>query len=345
MSATKDHFAGYGWFRTGGRSDWIDASDRRPCPICHRGWCQIHRDGTTVLCKRVPSDRRKTNVDEVEFYVHHLDTPQAPVPTFRNEPSMVHSASRADVDSLHRTYSTLLCVCPLSAGHRESLSRRKLSEVAIRCGGYGSLPERGRAALAKKLVADIGEDLARGIPGLIVRSGTWGRYWSISGYPGILLPCRDPEGRIVALNVRRDGDGEGPRYSYLSSAKYGGPKALVSVHVPIGFEGPRDALRISEGVLKCDVATVLSGMLTVSAPGVGLWRKVMPLLAAIRPKIVRVAFDMDAHQKPEVSRALRDLVQTLYRARYRVAVETWPARHKGIDDYLAARAGKATDHE
>src|SRR5262249_31376345 len=92
--------------------------------------------------------------------------------------------------------------------------------------------------------------------------------------------CRDPAGPIIALKVRRDGDGDGRRYFYLSSATHGGPGPGAPVHVPLGVQATRDVWRLTEGELKADVATLLSGTPTISVPGATCWRLALDSLKA-----------------------------------------------------------------
>ena len=81
-----------------------------------------------------------------------------------------------------------------------------------------------------------------------------------------MLHGRDLQTRIIALKVRADG-GDGPRYSSVSSYNHGGAGAGAHVHVPV-FDGDCTIVRVTEGELKADVATVLSGILTLGLPGV-----------------------------------------------------------------------------
>src|SRR5262249_15008736 len=77
--------------------------------------------------------------------------------------------------------------------------------------------------------------------------------------------------------------------------------------------------------------------LAIAVPGVTLWRQALPLLEALQPTRVLLAFDSDWHQNPHVARALAQATQALVEVGYTVVVETWDASQgKGIDDVLAA---------
>jgi hypothetical protein len=107
--------------------------------------------------------------------------------------------------------------------------------------------------------------------------------------------------------------------------------------VPL-YEGARgNTVRLTEGELKADVATALSGLLTLSIPGVAMWGKALPVLEELRPQQVALAFDVDWRSNPHVARALGQAAFALIKAGYTVQVEDWdPALGKGIDDLLAA---------
>jgi hypothetical protein len=194
----------------------------------------------------------------------------------------------------------------------------------------------GRAALARRLVEQWGADVCARIPGLYVAEREDRRWWSLAGAPGLLIPVRDLEGRIVALKIRADAPGDGPRYTLLSSTRYGGPGPGAQVHVPLHI-GAHDVVRVTEGELKADIATALSGMLTLSLPGVAHWAAVVPVLAGLHPRQVLLAFDADWRTNRQVALALGHIALALLRAGYALQTEDWaPAQGKGIDDLLAA---------
>jgi hypothetical protein len=109
------------------------------------------------------------------------------------------------------------------------------------------------------------------------------------------------------------------------------------VHVPLHDELDLSLVRLTEGELKADVATALTGMLTVSTPGVSSWRPALPMLCELGSGIVHLAFDADAKHNERVARALREAYRTLEERGFEVVLETWPrGLGKGIDDLLAS---------
>ena len=207
MGAFKDQIAptaGRGpWspsLRSGG-SAWVDASPSHRCSVCGGdSWCQTHREGHTVLCKRVGNGgREKTNRDGVAYYVHRLAGAVREV--------MEHlppTAERAPVAELDAAYQTILRNLRLDLSDRAGLRTRGLDDAAIDAGGYRTLPVEGRARLARAVLEEVGED-ARAVPGIVWKTDDTGRgWWSLGGSPGLLIPVRDLEGQVVALKVHAD---------------------------------------------------------------------------------------------------------------------------------------------
>jgi hypothetical protein len=227
---------------------------------------------------------------------------------------------------LDRVYHAVLTALPLSPAHRQALLQRGLADSEIHRRQYGTLPLKGRAALAQRIVNWWGADVCAQVPGFHIAERNGRRWWSLAGAAGLLIPVRNLDGQIVALKVHADAPG-----------KHDGPSPGAQVHVPL-HEGPTgDTVRLTEGELKADLATALSGLFTVSIPGVAMWRKAFPVVQALRPQRVLLAFDADWRTNPHVAQALGQAVFALVKASYEVQVEIWePALGKGIDDLLAA---------
>jgi hypothetical protein len=152
-----------------------------------------------------------------------------------------------------------------------------------------------------------------------------------------VIPIRDEKRLIVACLIRvdetRDGGG---KYRWLSAPPDSvGCGPGLCVHFPF-HDGPRDVVRITEGPLKADIATALSGTLTLGLPGVGAWKLALPALTRVGARRVLLAFDADARTNPNVARPLSRIATALEQAGYEVAIEIWPSSAgKGIDDVLA----------
>lgn len=323
-----------------GCKDWCEVSQTSPCPICQKpDWCSQSKDGGWIACRREAcgSVKAKTDKNGAELFLHRLGLPTSfdPAPSgTRTKPHSPDSNSlpRADATTLDRAHVAILQGLSLSTPHRDALQRRGLADEVIASCAYRSLLAHGRALLAKMLKESLGPDFAS-IPGL-VETGVGPR---ILGPQGLLIPCRDVEGRIVALKVRRDGATTSNKYVYLSSRRHAGPGPGAPVHVPLGIQAPIDVIRITEGELKADIATALSGLPTISVPGVANWRPSLDVLKTLQPKTIRLAFDADASTNRLVAKALLDFANCLQSEGFTIELERWdPALGKGIDDVLAA---------
>jgi hypothetical protein len=190
--------------------------------------------------------------------------------------------------------------------------------------------------MARDLIDQFGEQLCESVPGFVRKEAEDRRWWTLAGSAGLLIPVRDIKHRIRALKIRADGDSRGPRYSWMSSVRYGGPSPGAPPHVPI-YTTPGRGVRVSEGELKGDIATCLSGLLTLGIAGVSQWRSAIPLLEQFRPETVLLAWDADWRHNPQVAKTLGDAALELSRLGYDVQIESWePELGKGIDDLLRA---------
>jgi len=83
----------------------------------------------------------------------------------------------------------------------------------------------------------------------------------------------------------------------------GGAGPSSPTHFPL-FGGTHDVARVTEGELKVDVATVLSGTLTVGLPGDTNYRTAVSLLRELEVSTVLLSIDADARKTRPVARAL-----------------------------------------
>lgn len=206
----------------------------------------------------------------------------------------------ADVDSLLRQtiYEALLAKLSLSAQHRLDLRRRGLNDNHIDGNGYRSSTFLSMKKAVTELHEEFGERLLQ-VPGFQAKAGT---ITAVEIPSGILVPIRDTGERIVAFQVRSDFARNGNKYLWFSGGTTGSGSPA---HVPLGVK-PSDLIRITEGPLKADIVWALSGVPTIGIAGVTNWRAALPLLAQLKPKAIRLAFDADLQEKASVANSLRD---------------------------------------
>ena len=76
--------------------------------------------------------------------------------------------------------------------------------------GYRSHQLKGRAETVAKLIEAGHERHLPHVPGFVQQTNKNGkRYWTLAGSPGMLIPVRDVEGRIVGIKIRKDDVGKG----------------------------------------------------------------------------------------------------------------------------------------
>lgn len=317
-------------------SEWQEVSRDEPCPICNKpDYCRRSPDGNQIACRRESRGAKKTlsYSDGSEAYLHVLRDDRTA--NRKGKPDRgttkranTAKAKRADAETIDRVYQRLLGALVLSPAHQKALQNRGLKDSVIESGAYRTLPDNTGPTI-RTLRADFGDDVLLSVPGLLKTK--------VAAPPGLLIPVRGVSGQIIALKLRRDEATSSGRYLYLSSSKYHGPGPGSPAHVPTGITGPCDVARITEGEFKADVATALSGIPTISFPGVSSWRQVLPVLKALQVKTVRLAFDADAMENENVARCLLESFQALAGDGFAVELERWDAANgKGIDDLLAA---------
>ena len=237
-------------------------------------------------------------------------------------------------DKRHAIYQVLLEALPLHDDHRAALLRRGLEASEIAKRGYKSVDRFAAHQAIGCLKQQYAEHELLAVPGFVSKH----ERVELAARDGILIPVRDAGGRVVALKIRHDNAGAGPKYTYLSSSAFcGGPSPGSPVHFPLGTPAACEEVRVTEGELKADVAFALSTLTTLAVPGVSNWNRVIPPLRDLKPRRVFVAFDQDGKAATQAS--ARALIDELRTEGFEVQVEVWDAaggKHKGIDDLLAA---------
>jgi hypothetical protein len=217
-------------------------------------------------------------------------------------------------------YQLLLDHLTLTDRHRGQLQGRGLTNQDIDLAGYRSLDTldaAGKQALHEGLTAQL-VDTWRTVPGLVDPLTS-----------GLLVPYRDPDGRIQGFQVRRARG----KYRWFGKDIH----ASCTPHVPLACrDAATDLVRVIEGGLKADVVVALekgTPIKTVAVAGAGQWKAAVPLLEAWGTKTVRLAFDQD-----DTGRKYAGLMAEYLKAHgYQLEVEDWDAAvGKGLDDVKKA---------
>jgi hypothetical protein len=220
----------------------------------------------------------------------------------------------------------------LSGSHADELLRRGISDTEAVRNLYASLPK------SSVQILEICRDLANeydltNVPGFYRDSD--GNWTFTVRQPGFIVPVRDVRGRIQACQIRQD---SGSRYLWFSSRdrKDGGSSgAPVHFARPWRVASTGEAI-ITEGALKADVIAGAYDACVIAVAGVNSFKEDFGRtlkLESPRLQHVFLAFDSDWRFKPQVERALIQMLSSVERAGLAGAFLDWDGA-KGLDDLL-----------
>ena len=247
------------------------------------------------------------------------------------EPKRIQPINSTPMKSLmerHNVYYDMLQMLPLNNTHFNDLIKRGLSMKNIQNFLYKSVPanEYERREIIKKLSAQ--HDLS-GIPGFYRKYGEWKIYEP--PYGGYFVPVCNKDGYIQGLQIRLDVDDD--RYRWFSTNEY--PEGTgVSSWVHVVGDISSDTAYLTEGALKADVTSVLSGgSLLIAIAGVNAVNCLSDTLNHLNVKKVYEMFDMDKQVNHRVKEALIKIKGILNECGIETKTCTWDPWYKGIDDY------------
>jgi len=235
----------------------------------------------------------------------------------------------------HRVYTRLASLIGLADRHREALATRGLSDIEIENRQYWSLTTSPTMLLMKEFGEDRVE-IAKHVPGVMP-----GGSLTIAASNCLMIPVRNADGEVIGIQYRPDNrKPDSPKYLWLSSKDRGSPASSFCHFAlpPADREFLPKVVRLTEGPLKADIASSISGIRTLAIAGVNSWKVGVAGIKSLSPEFVRLAFDADAFTNPGVARAVADTYDALLESGLLVQMETWDDPHKGIDDALAAGA-------
>lgn len=258
----------------------------------------------------------------------------------RREIQSIQEAVKADIDTIHKCYSTILGLLKLRPQHRQNLIDRGLTDAEIDTIGYKSVPMEK----CYQLISVLSECGVRtiGVPGFY--TGDDGNialnvYGCMAGY---FVPVYNSKRQIQAMQIRLDTPLDGKRkYMWLSSAEKNGG---CSSNSPVAVSGDvfnGTAVYITEGPLKGQVAHALSGKPFLSIAGVSQMRELEKFFGQLRSvgkcEFIVDAMDMDDDTNEHVRKAHMELAWLAEKYGFIPRRLMWDRKYKGIDDFLLAR--------
>ncbi len=326
----------------GGRATFHRFTTRNLCPHCdHEGPC-IYFDNGDVLCHREGQPGNWTDSFIGGYWWRATNaTGDRPAPRRIPAPS-TRPIAPADLTLRSAVYADLLRICPLS---QDQLAAHQLTNAQAH--RYGWLPSdpADQARIVFALLGTYTREELLGVPGFREHNG----HITIRGGDMMMLPTRDLDGKIHAIDLRREVVGpKQSRYVKLSSRTDGdedapSPGAPAHVALPAGGVTVDGVIGVTEGVKKADYAADALGYPVVSIPGVGSWRAAVGVLERFAGNVVVLMLDQDDPKKNEgrtvaaVERARTAIAAASVSLGYAVRLATWDhADGKGVDDLLAA---------
>lgn len=301
------------------------------CPLCNSKHKCLEGDKVYMCMKRV-SDGSRNLGNGTTVYIH----PKAPDTPKPIQPKAVPIADPETIDAV---YMAMLDILSLSSAHKADNQERGINPDLL---WYRTLDHAGRQRVINEISTRAEmplSEIAR-VPGFVLKDGALTLYAN----NGLLVPCRNEDGHIVALRVRRDSSDKGNRWSYMSG---GGSPSVTSplhwCHEATSVLKTSKQLVVIEGERKGEVVAAFgkqhgSPVAVVSVPGVHSWQKagLIETVKRLGVTSLLVAYDSDHTTKPEVAQALISLVRSAKDAGLIVSVLLWSDEHKGLDDFLLA---------
>lgn len=297
--------------------------------FCHRCGAQGGILHLVAAVKNVSLKEAYHILNEIERYaytknsgVKNEDDYNYYVSSFRKEENI------KPVEYRHNVYTSLLDRLVLSDKHLRNLTERGLNREVIQKNKYKSIP----------VISDIRKNICReltkyydlnGVPGFYIdNEGDW-NFYSLSGF---LIPVRNGQGMIQAMQIRLDNPDKGGKYRYFSSKNLkNGTRAYSCIHIVGNItEG---YAHITEGPLKADVAAYYSGEPYVAIPGINSINGLVEIIREYNVREIYEDFDMDKIYNPNVLKGVNKIISLLESEGVTVKKNCWPPKYKGIDDY------------
>lgn len=318
----------------------VPSGPKNACPLLVDGRCSVHDCKPTVCAlfplgrvvwfdRTLPLEQQLDNI-QVRYIVNDKKSKR----THRQlpPPPDIPQAQLADIETRHRVYSALLNHLTLASDHKQNLLDRGLTEEAIFKFQYRTTPLVGHETIAKTLVLE-GLELY-GVPGFYRgENGRWTMHFPLRG---IMIPCRDREGRIQSLHIRLDKKMKrgGKFLTFSTPEQLDGAAAENWCHVV----GPvRESILLIEGYMKADIVHHFTGQTVIAIPGVTSIRHlklVLDELIGLGVRHVMTCFDMDYLKNWHVDEANRNLTLMLGCLPITFGTYLWVPDYNGLDDYI-----------
>ena len=242
----------------------------------------------------------------------------------------------ASAEVRDNTYSNLLSLLTLCPTHQASLKERGLTRDEIDWLGYRTTP----TTRLRRIVTELLERgcVLDGVPGFYCQKDTGQWTLDIRG-SGIMLPDRNLNGQIEAIQVRLDKVYNQKFYNLTSIDQYYGTQSKCCPHY-VGVHEGDEVVCLTEGVMKADIAynfalgtSYESGFVGLTGvPSYSQFERALEELNSIGVVRINIMVDSDYQVKEEVRKARDRYIEMGVAAGFEVAPITWTQKRKGVDD-------------
>ncbi|MFR4370520.1 MAG: hypothetical protein ACLT32_05335 [Ruminococcus bicirculans (ex Wegman et al. 2014)] len=195
-------------------------------------------------------------------------------------------------------YRQMLSLLQLHTLHKQDLKRRGVTDPEIKeleRKGYKSIEPKKAGTIAKKLL-EKGFRLD-GIPGFFRnRDGMWEASF-YEGNRGYLCPVYSLNHKIKGFQIRVDHPVNKRKYIWFTSSGFEGGTSSGSPAGISGYISPvQKNVRVTEGILKAELASMRSGHSYIGIPGVGNYKSLQPVLMELKSRGLQTVYecmDMD----------------------------------------------------
>ena len=238
-----------------------------------------------------------------------------------------------ELEAFWRNLLSLLTLCPT---HQASLKERGLTRDEIDWLGYRTTP----TTRLRRIVTELLERgcVLDGVPGFYCQKDTGQWTLDIRG-SGIMLPDRNLNGQIEAIQVRLDKVYNQKFYNLTSIDQYYGTQSKCCPHY-VGVHEGDEVVCLTEGVMKADIAysfalgtSYESGFVGLTGvPSYSQFERALEELNSIGVVRINIMVDSDYQVKEEVRKARDRYIEMGVAAGFEVAPITWTQKRKGVDD-------------
>jgi hypothetical protein len=200
--------------------------------------------------------------------------------------------AKTEVCHIAYSYLTNHKYCKLTFSHRQWLESRGLPADYATKINYGSTPTIMQSQqIANEIYFILKDDLYK-VPGF-VKNKDKPEIRLIAD--GIFHPCRNVEGEITSVKIRKPNATSKDRLITMSSAYNNGPSAIARCHVPLGVKDlpNTDTVWVTEGERKADVVFYKKNVAVIGVPGTNNVSMALQTLSELNCKTVIFALDKD----------------------------------------------------